>query len=48
VAESLTLTQYGIPVSLRAFFQEYRLEDLDPDHDAATIWRLFLHLDDQE
>ena len=33
----LKLTQAGIPVSLRPFFQEYALEDLDPEHNAFTV-----------
>jgi hypothetical protein len=34
---SLELTPAGIPVSLRPFFQEYLLEDLDPEHSAFTV-----------
>jgi hypothetical protein len=30
-------TPLGIPVSLRSFFQEYQLEDLDPEHSAFTV-----------
>ena len=30
-------TPAGIPVSLRSFFQEYVLEDLDPERSAFTI-----------
>jgi len=37
MTDRLTLTEYGIPVSLRPFFQEYQLEDLDPERDNATI-----------
>ena len=33
----LEQTQAGIPLTLRPFFQEYRLEDLDPARDAFTI-----------
>ena len=33
----LERTPAGIPVSLRPFFQEYRLEDLDPDRSAFTV-----------
>ena len=31
------LTPHGIPVSLRPFFQEYTLENLDPKVDAFTV-----------
>jgi hypothetical protein len=31
------VTQQDVPRSLTPFFQEYRLEDLDPDRAAATI-----------
>ena len=34
---SLELTPAGIPVSLRPFFQEYVLEDLDPERSAFTV-----------
>ena len=30
-------TPAGIPVSLRPFFQEYTLEDLDPERSAFTV-----------
>jgi hypothetical protein len=30
-------TPAGIPVSLRPFFQEYALEDLDPERSAFTV-----------
>ncbi len=30
-------TSAGIPVSLRPFFQEYTLEDLDPERSAFTV-----------
>ena len=43
MTESLTFTEYGVPISLRPFFQEYRLEDLDPERDAATIIERTLH-----
>jgi len=36
----LKLTQAGIPVSLRPFFQEYALEDLDPEHNAPEAREL--------
>lgn len=32
-----TFTAKGIPLSLRPAFQEYRLEELDPDQHAFTI-----------
>jgi hypothetical protein len=35
--ETLEQTPAGIPVSLRPFFQEYVLEDLDPEHSAFTV-----------
>jgi len=35
--ESLSVTEQGIPRSLAPFFQEYNLEDLDPERAAATI-----------
>jgi hypothetical protein len=35
--ESLSVTARGIPHSLRPFFQEYDLDDLDPERAAATI-----------
>jgi hypothetical protein len=35
--EKPELTARGIPVSLRAFFQEYELESLDPDRSAFTV-----------
>src|SRR3990172_2671233 len=34
---TLPLTSRGIPISLRPFFQEYTLEDLDPARDEYTI-----------
>ena len=34
---SLELTPAGIPVSLRPFFQEYVLDDLDPERSAFTV-----------
>ena len=30
-------TPAGIPVSLRPFFQEYVLEDIDPERSASTV-----------
>ena len=33
----LALTPRGIPVSLRAFFQDYTLEEVDPETDAFTV-----------
>ena len=33
----LELTSAGIPVGLRPFFQEYVLEDLDPQRSAFTV-----------
>jgi len=33
----LERTPAGIPVSLRPFFQEYNLEDLDPERSAFTV-----------
>ena len=33
----LKRTPAGIPVSLRPFFQEYQLEDLDPERSAFTV-----------
>jgi hypothetical protein len=35
--DGLKWTPAGIPVSLRPFFQEYVLEDLDPQHSAFTV-----------
>jgi hypothetical protein len=35
--EPLEQTPAGIPLSLRPFFQEYVLEDLDPERSAATV-----------
>ncbi len=35
--ETLELTPAGIPVSLRPFFQEYVLENLDPERSAFTV-----------
>lgn len=37
VKSSSKQTPSGIPVSLRPFFQEYVLEDLDPERSAFTI-----------
>jgi len=31
------MTPNGIPVSLRPFFQDYTLEDIDPNVDAFTV-----------
>ncbi len=36
-ADRLLLTPRGIPTSLRPFFQEYTLEELDPQRDAFTV-----------
>lgn len=33
----MELTAKGIPISLRPYFQEYNLDDLDPAQDAFTI-----------
>lgn len=33
----LEFTPAGIPISLRPWFQEYRLEDLEPDKHAFTV-----------
>ena len=35
--DKLERTPAGIPVSLRPFFQEYVLEDLDPERSAFTV-----------
>ena len=35
--DGLERTPAGIPVSLRPFFQEYVLEDLDPERSAFTV-----------
>ena len=35
--EVASCTAWGIPRSLAPFFQEYNLDDLDPDRVAATI-----------
>jgi hypothetical protein len=35
--DTLELTPAGIPVSLRPFFQEYVLENLDPERSAFTV-----------
>jgi hypothetical protein len=35
--DALELTPSGIPVSLRPFFQEYVLENLDPERSAFTV-----------
>ena len=37
VDEQLERTPAGIPLSLRPFFQEYVLEDLDPERSAFTV-----------
>ena len=37
VQDELQLTPAGIPVTLRPFFQEYALEDLDPERSAFTV-----------
>jgi hypothetical protein len=37
VSDTLELTPAGIPVSLRPFFQEYVLENLDPERSAFTV-----------
>jgi len=37
VAPKLEQTPAGIPVSLRPFFQEYVLEDLDPERSASIV-----------
>ena len=34
---TLQLTPAGVPVTLRPFFQEYVLEDLDPERSVFTI-----------
>jgi hypothetical protein len=36
-ADQLEFTPVGIPTSLRPFFQEYVLEDIDPDQSAFTV-----------
>jgi Family of unknown function (DUF6922) len=36
-SQPLALTQHGIPRSLAPFFQEYNLDDLDPDRAASTV-----------
>jgi len=33
----VSFTQYGIPRSLAPFFQEYNLEEIDPQQSAATV-----------
>ncbi|MCL4267514.1 MAG: hypothetical protein KJ069_30350 [Anaerolineae bacterium] len=33
----MEMTAKGIPVSLRPYFQEYNLDDLDPAQDAFTV-----------
>jgi len=35
--DQLEMTAAGIPLSLRPFFQEYNLEDLDPERSAFTV-----------
>jgi hypothetical protein len=45
--EELAFTPKGIPVSLRPCFQEYRLEELDPERDAFTIIERTLALGDR-
>lgn len=37
VDDTLQMTPHGIPASLRPFFQEYALEELDPTRDAFTV-----------
>lgn len=37
VEPELERTRLGIPLSLRPFFQEYVLEDLDPERSAFTV-----------
>jgi hypothetical protein len=37
IDNQLRFTANGIPVSLKPFFQEYNLDDLDPAQDAFTI-----------
>jgi len=37
LSRSSSFTERGIPRSLAPFFQEYNLDDLDPDRAAATI-----------
>ena len=37
ISDELELTPAGIPVSMRPFFQEYVLEDLDPERSAFTV-----------
>lgn len=37
VQEQNELTAHGIPVTLRPFFQEYRLDELDPERNAFTV-----------
>ena len=37
VHDKVQSTPAGIPVSLRPFFQEYALEDLDPERSAFTV-----------
>jgi hypothetical protein len=36
-SDSLEMTPAGIPVSLRPFFQEYVLENLNPERSAFTV-----------
>ncbi len=36
-AAPLELTPRGVPVTLRPYFQEYNLEDVDPEQDAFTV-----------
>ena len=33
----LEMTPRGVPISLRPYFQEYNLEDVDPEQDAFTV-----------
>lgn len=33
----LPLTSHGLPLSLQPFFQDYTLEDIDPEADAFTV-----------
>ena len=37
MADRIELTSGGIPTSLRPFFQEYVLEEIDPDRSAFTV-----------
>lgn len=33
----MTVIEAGIPLSLRPFFQDYRLDDIDPARDSFTV-----------